>query len=195
VTDKFTGKRKTKETNIQISIDFASREIINIDTGIPFFNHMLHAMAFHGFFGMEITAEGDIDVDPHHLVEDVGLVTGDILADVLKEYGNLRRYGYAVIPMDDALSEVAVDVCGRPYLRYTADFPQRRIGDFDAALIHEYLYALTVRAKINLHVSIRYGLNSHHMIESMFKALGKALHIAYTPSEDTQSDMSTKGML
>ena len=192
---KATVKRKTKETDISVTIDFNSPLSITTDTEIPFFNHMLHAMAFHGVFGMDVYARGDIDVDPHHVVEDVGLVTGDVLSDILVEYRAVSRYGYSVIPMDDALSEVAIDVCGRPYFRYVADFPQAKTGSFDVALIREYLYALTVRAKINLHAEIRYGLNSHHMIESLFKALGKALHAAYIPMNNINNIRSTKGML
>lgn len=192
---KATVKRKTKETNISVTVDFTSTRPITADTELPFFNHMLHAMAFHGAFGMDVYARGDIDVDPHHVVEDVGLVTGDVLSAILVEYGAVSRYGYSLIPMDDALSEVVIDVCGRPYFRYVADFPQGKAGDFDVALIREYLYALTVRAKLNLHAEIRYGLNSHHMIESLFKALGKALHTAYIPLNNEDSIMSTKGTI
>lgn len=192
---KATVKRKTKETDISVTIDFTSSESITVDTKIPFFNHMLRAMAFHGAFGLDVYARGDIDVDPHHVVEDIGLVTGDVLSDILVEYGAVSRYGYSVIPMDDSLSEVVIDVCGRPYFRYVADLPQGRVGDFDVALIREYLYALTVRAKINLHAEIRYGLNSHHMIESLFKALGRAIHAAYIPLNSENSSMSTKGTI
>jgi len=192
---KATVKRKTKETDISVTIDFTSPRSIITDTEIPFFNHMLHAMAFHGAFGMDVYARGDIDVDPHHVVEDVGLVTGDVLSDILVEYRAVSRYGYSVIPMDDALSEIVIDVCDRPYFRYVADFPQDKAGNFDVALIREYLYALTVRAKINLHAEIRYGLNSHHMVESLFKALGKALHAAYIPLDRGRESMSTKGTL
>ena len=175
-----------------IEFDPDAQEGIEIDTGVPFVNHLLEAMAFHGGFGLKIQARGDVEVDHHHIVEDIGLVFGSALHKVATDYGNVHRFGYSVIPMDEALSEVTIDVCGRPTLVFTDSFPQGRIGDFDLCLIQEFLKALTSRAKIALHAKVRYGENSHHMAESLFKALGKSLREAYSKSEDLRS---TKGTL
>jgi imidazoleglycerol-phosphate dehydratase len=149
-------------------------------------------MAFHGAFSIRVEALGDTDVDPHHLVEDVGLVLGDTLAKLSWDTGPVKRFGHAVIPMDEALSEVTVDVSGRPSLIYQASFPQSHAGDFDLALLREFMVALSGRARISLHGTVRYGENSHHMAESLFKALGKAIGQAYTFEDKV---LSTKGAL
>lgn len=184
-------RRTTGETQIDLTLDLDSREI-DLQLNLPFFNHMLHAMAFHGGFSLSIHAQGDIDVDPHHLVEDIGLVLGSALDDIIGDTGPIRRFGHAVIPMDDAASEVILDAANRPFLVFHADFPQQAIGTFDTALIPEFLTALTNSAKITLHGACRYGRNSHHMAEALFKALGKAIAQAYTPVEQV---LSTKGVL
>lgn len=191
--DPITISRKTKETEIDLAIDMSSSEPVDIRTTIAFFDHMLTAMAFHGGFAFRIAAKGDTHVDPHHLVEDAGLVLGDSLAEHVTSRGPVFRYGHAVIPMDDALSEVTVDACGRPYLVFSAEFPQPRSGDFDNSLAREFLLALTNRAGINLHAACRYGRNGHHMLESLFKALGIALKQAYAPA--ARGVRSTKGVL
>ena len=185
--------RKTKETEISVQLDMGSVRAPLIDTQLPFFDHILHSMAFHGRFALQIAARGDIHVDPHHLVEDTGLVLGDALLETAQEIQGIARYGYALIPMDDALSEVCMDACGRPFLVYHADYPQNRSGDFDMWLIREFLLALTNRARINVHAHCRYGENSHHMAESLFKALGIALKQSYTIVTDELR--STKGVL
>jgi imidazoleglycerol-phosphate dehydratase len=192
---KTISSRKTKETDIHIEIDPDGEGNISIKTGVPFLDHLLHAMAFHGGFDLTIKAKGDLDVDPHHLIEDTGIVLGQTLLNIVTEYGSIVRFSYAIIPMDDALSEVVIDVCGRPSLIYKAMFPQRRVGDFDTALLKEFLTGLTSRAGMSLHAHIRYGENSHHMAESLFKALGKAIKIAYTKTGDNQGEMSTKGTI
>lgn len=185
--------RTTKETDITVKLSIEDPELLSFDTGVPFFDHMLRAFAFHGGIGLDIQARGDIEVDPHHTVEDVGLVLGDAFAQISADYGALSRYGHAVIPMDDALAEVTVDVAGRPYLVYKADYPQAYAGEFDLALVREFFLALSNRAAINLHALSRYGENGHHMAEALFKAAGIAMRAAFTPRAG--SARSTKGVL
>jgi imidazoleglycerol-phosphate dehydratase len=192
---KTISNRKTKETDILIEIDPDGRGNISIKTGVPFMDHLLHAMAFHGGFDLTIKAKGDIDVDPHHLIEDTGIVLGEALRNIVAEHGSIERFSNAIIPMDDALSEVVIDVCGRPSLIYKASFPQSRVGDFDTALLKEFLTGLVSRAGMSLHAHIRYGENSHHMAEALFKALGKAIKDAYTSTSENREEMSTKGTI
>jgi imidazoleglycerol-phosphate dehydratase len=188
-----TESRDTKETKIRIDLDMSARGV-SVTTGLPFFDHLLEAMAYHGRFALTVAAEGDVEVDPHHLVEDTGLVLGSALAGTVERYGSVLRFGHAVVPMDDALSEVTVDAGGRPYLVYSADYPQEYCGGFSTTLIREFLLALSNAAKINLHAECRYGENSHHMAEALFKALGRALSSSYTLNESGE-DVSTKGVV
>ena len=185
--------RKTKETDINLTLDLDAKGV-EIDTPVAFFNHMLTAMAFHGGFALKVKADGDVDVDPHHLVEDIGLVLGDALAKSAEKAGVVKRYGNSVIPMDEAVSEAVIDICGRPTMVLNADFPQPMAGTFDMCLIREFLIALSNRAQIALHCTCRYGQNSHHMAEALFKALGKAIGQAYSVSESSQV-LSTKGLI
>lgn len=194
-TRNITIHRKTKETDIQLSLDLSGTGSVKCATGLPFFDHMLHAMAFHGKFDLEIEATGDLEVDPHHLVEDVGLVLGQALKESVEKYGGVVRYAHKVIPMDEAISEVTMDVCMRPYLVYKADYPQDRSGNFDMWLVREFFHALAAKGAITLHAVVRYGENSHHMSESLFKALGLAIKEAYTPIGKGTGSMSTKGKL
>jgi imidazoleglycerol-phosphate dehydratase len=188
-------ERNTKETQIQLSLDLDRKDPPKISTGVPFFDHLLTAFAFHGGFYLEVNAKGDIEVDPHHLVEDTGIVLGDAFKKAQELRGGLVRYGWSVIPMDDALSEVAVDACGRAYWVYQAVFPQTHAGTFDLSLVREFLIGLANRAQINLHALCRYGSNGHHMVEALFKALGKALAQAYAPRDGGSAAMSTKGLV
>ena len=185
--------RKTKETEISVGVDFDRRGEISVSTGVPFFDHLLQAMAFHGRFGFIVRGRGDIEVDEHHLVEDTGIVFGEALARLLEAHGPVHRYAQAVIPMDEALSEVVIDVSGRPYLVFTGAFPQERIGSFQAVLLREFLSGLSSRGRMAVHAQLRYGENSHHMAEALFKALGIALSRAYAPA--SSAEMSTKGTL
>lgn len=186
-------ERTTRETSIKLSLDFdVPAQAVN--TGLPFFDHILTSMAYHGFFGLNIEAEGDLAVDAHHLVEDIGIALGTALNQTVQQYGHVQRYGHSIIPMDEALSEVAVDVSGRPYLVYTAEYPQEYCGKFPTALVREFMYALAHNAKINLHAHCRYGDNSHHMVEALFKALGRTFMTAYQKSERDEP-ASTKGLL
>jgi imidazoleglycerol-phosphate dehydratase len=188
-------ERTTKETKIQLTLDLDRRDPPRVATSVPFFDHMLTAFAFHGGFYLEVTAQGDLEVDPHHLVEDMGIVLGDAFKKVQEGRGGVARYGWSVIPMDDALSEVAVDVCGRAYWVYQASFPQTHAGTFDLSLVREFVIGLANRAQINLHALCRYGSNGHHMVEALFKALGKALAQAYAPRDGGSAAMSTKGLV
>jgi imidazoleglycerol-phosphate dehydratase len=192
-----TVQRKTKETEITLSLSGPglSAPQTAVDTEAPFFDHMLTAMAFHGGFGLSLTARGDIHVDYHHLVEDTGLVLGDAFHQLFEKTGAVMRFGHAVIPMDDALAEAVIDVAERPCLVYQARFPQPCSGIFPMDLLKEFFYAFTQKARINLHLLCRYGDNSHHMAEALFKAFGKALRAAYTPGGGTREEMSTKGVL
>lgn len=187
-------ERKTAETQISVDLTVPRSEQMEIDTGLPFFNHMLHAMTFHGGFGAKIQARGDVDVDPHHLVEDVGLVLGEALNEALNSLSSpIRRFGHSVIPMDDSLAEVTVDLGGRPYLEYKCDYPQQWAGEFDLSLIREFIYAFSHRGEINIHAECRYGLNGHHMAEALFKALGRALGEALETDSRYNGVPSTKG--
>ena len=188
-----TINRKTKETDIILSLDMAGKGV-EIDTPAAFFNHMLTAMAFHGGFALSIQASGDVEVDLHHLVEDIGLVLGDALSQAAAKTGVVKRFGYSIIPMDEAVSEVVIDICGRPSMVLNADFPQPKAGTFDMCLIREFLIALSNRAQIALHCTCRYGQNSHHMAEALFKALGKAIAQSYA-AVDSDQVLSTKGLI
>ena len=185
--------RKTRETDISLELDFAPGAEIGIHTGVPFFNHLLQAMCFHGRFGLILKARGDVEVDEHHLVEDTGLVFGEALSRLLEEHGPVQRFSEARVPMDEALSEAVIDVSGRPYLVFSGTFPQQRVGSFQTILVEEFLAALAKKARITIHVHLRYGRNSHHMAEALFKALGVALSRAYAPAPS--AGMSTKGTL
>jgi imidazoleglycerol-phosphate dehydratase len=195
--DAVTLSRTTKETDISLSFLQCrkSRDDIRIDTGLPFFDHMLTAMIFHGGFGLSLKARGDTAVDYHHLVEDTGLVLGEAFHKLQEQNEAVRRFGHAVIPMDEALSEAVIDAAERPCLVYQAQFPQEFCGNFPVALFKEFFSAFVQRARINLHLLCRCGDNSHHMAEALFKAFGKALSAAYAPQSGTREDMSTKGVL
>ena len=184
--------RATHETQISLTLDPDAAVEGGIDTGIAFFDHMLTAMSFHGRLGLSVAAKGDIAVDPHHLVEDVGLVLGQAFAEVLVKTGATARFGHAVIPMDEALAEVVIDVCGRPTLSLHAVFTHLWAGTFDLSLLREFFVALASSARISLHIEVRRGENGHHMAEAAFKALGRALAAAYARDDRA---MSSKGRI
>ncbi|MBI9108303.1 MAG: imidazoleglycerol-phosphate dehydratase HisB [Spirochaetales bacterium] len=187
-------RRTTKETDIALSLNIDSSETPRIITGLPFFDHLLYSMAFHGGFYLKIEASGDIEVDPHHLVEDTGLVLGDAFKKAAESGPAINRFGHFIVPMDDSLSEATIDASGRPYLVYKADYPQPNAGVFDIFLLKEFLKAFSDRAGVTLHAECRYGENSHHMVEALFKAIGKALGMAYKPAA-ADKVLSTKGTL
>jgi imidazoleglycerol-phosphate dehydratase len=186
-------RRTTKETEIQLELDMDGGGTSSIASGVPFFDHLLTAMAHHGGFRASLRARGDLEVDAHHLVEDVGIVLGSALAETVVRHGAVARFGWSLIPMDEALAEAAIDVCGRPTSVFGVSFPQPAVGGFDLALLREFAGGLAASAKLSLHLSVRYGDNSHHMAEALFKALGKALGQAYRSAGGPPSDMSTKG--
>jgi len=186
-------ERKTAETDISLSLCLDGGDV-KIDTGIGFFDHMLTAFAVHGGFGLEVRCDGDLQVDCHHSVEDVGIVLGRALSECLGDKGGIERYGSFFIPMDESLGFCAVDVSGRPFSVFEADFPEERIGDFDTCMCKEFFRALAMNSGITLHARVTYGENSHHMAEALFKALGHALAIAVAPRRD-KSALSTKGVL
>jgi len=190
-----TVHRVTKETDITILLDMDRPEEPKIQTTLPFFDHILYSMAFHGGFYLQVQGKGDTDVDPHHLVEDTGLALGMALQETLTKRGGIMRYGAAKTPMDEALSEVIIDAGGRPYFVYQGNLPQNYAGTFDLTLIREFWIALANTGKLSLHGLMPYGENAHHMVEALFKSLGRALAQAYAPKKGGQKAMSTKGSL
>ena len=187
--------RKTKETRIILRLDLDGFGKHSISTGIPFFDHMLSLFAMHGFFDLYIEAEGDIGVDFHHTVEDVGICLGDGFKEAIGDGKGLRRYGMATIPMDEALVSVALDLSMRPYLGYHPGLKKRKIGLFDLDLIEEFYRAFVNHSGITLHINTLYGRNTHHIIEAIFKGVGRALDMASSLDQRVRGVMSTKGRL
>ena len=188
-------QRKTKETQIDVRIGLDGKGSFGGQTGIGFFDHMLSGFARHGFFDLEVSVKGDLEVDGHHTVEDTGIVLGQAIADALGTKEGIRRYGHFLLPMDDALVLCAVDLCGRPYLNFDYTFPTEKIGDLDTQLIREFFYALSWSAGMNLHIKVLDGINSHHVAEAVFKAFGKALDAAVSKEPRVTGVLSTKGTL
>lgn len=167
----------------------------DIRTGIGFFDHMLEGFARHGLFDLTVQVKGDLHVDGHHTVEDTGIVLGQAIAQAIGDKKGIRRYGFFILPMDDALALSAVDLCGRPYFEFECDFPTPMIGELDSQLIREFFYAVSYSAAMNLHLKMMSGLNSHHMAEAMFKSFAKALDMAVGRDERIDGVLSTKGSL
>lgn len=187
--------RKTKETDIQLTLTLDGTGKAQIDTGIGFFDHMLDGFARHGFFDLDCKVIGDLHVDGHHIVEDTGIVLGQAIREAIGDKKGMKRYGSFILPMDDALALCAIDLCGRPYFSFTCDFPTERVGYLDTELIREFFYAVSYSAGMNLHIKMLSGLNSHHMIEAMFKAFAKALDEATGMDQRATDVLSTKGVL
>ncbi|MEN6478972.1 MAG: imidazoleglycerol-phosphate dehydratase HisB [Anaerolineales bacterium] len=187
--------RITRETEVRVSLELDGSGQADIDTGVPFLDHMLHHVALHGLFDLTVHARGDVEVDDHHTVEDVGIVLGQTLAQAVGERTGLTRYGSQLLPMDEALALVAVDVSGRSVLVYEAELPAAKVGTFDTELVHEFLRALSQHAGLTLHVRVLSGANTHHIIEAIFKALGRALGQAVTLDARRADVPSTKGVL
>lgn len=190
-----TMKRQTAETNISITLNIDGTGKSEIATGIGFFDHMLLLLTKHGFMDLQLIAQGDLQVDGHHTVEDTGIVLGQALAKALGDKSGIKRYGTAFVPMDEALAMVSLDISGRPFLVFDVAIPSERIGDFDSELTEEFLRALSVHAGLTLHVRLLSGKNSHHIVEAIFKALGRALDEAASIDERIVGVMSSKGML
>lgn len=192
---KATINRQTRETKVEVSIDLDGAGDSRIKTGIGFFDHMLTLFARHGLFTLDVQASGDLEVDNHHTVEDVGIVLGQTLAKAAGNKNGIRRYGQIYIPMDEALVLVVLDFSGRPYLAFDAGLGQGRVGEFDVEMTEEFLRALAVNAGLTLHVRLLAGKNRHHIIEAIFKALGRALAAALEIDPRVQGIPSSKGLL
>ncbi len=187
--------RTTKETAIELKLALDGEGKADIDTGIGFFNHMLEGFARHGFFDLTLRVNGDLAVDGHHTVEDAGIVLGTAIREALGDKKGIKRYGFFILPMDDALALCAVDLCGRPYLSFDGTFPDAMAGAFDTGLVKEFFYAVSYSAAMNIHIKLLSGENSHHMIEAVFKAFAKALDDAVTTDNRIKDVLSTKGSL
>jgi len=187
--------RKTKETEIEIDLSLDGEGAYRISTGIPFFDHMLESFAKHGLFDLTLTAKGDLQVDLHHTVEDVGIALGQAFRKALGDAEGIRRYGSQLLPMAEAKVEVSVDVSNRPYLVYRVELPNARIGTFDASLTEDFLYALAHNAGLDLHVDLRYGKSPHHVVEAVFKGLARALRVAVERDPRVKGLPTVKGAL
>ncbi len=190
-----TVNRKTKETDISVRLVLDGKGESKIDTGIGFFDHMLQGFAKHGFFDLEVKATGDLNVDGHHTVEDTGIVLGEAFAKAVGDKAGMKRYGYFILPMDDALVLCAIDFCGRPYFSYNLEVAEERCGDFETVLAREFFYAFSYSAGINLHIKQLSGINGHHILESAFKAFAKAVDMATQTDPRVEGVLSTKGNL
>ena len=194
-TRKVELARKTAETDIYLKLDLDGTGVYDIKTGIGFFDHMLNLMTKHGMLDLEIKANGDLEVDGHHTVEDIGICLGQSLKEALGNKAGINRYGHALVPMDEALLLVALDLSGRGHLEFTAELPSPKVGDFETELVEEFLRALALNGGITLHVKQMSGRNTHHIIEGIFKALGRALRIAVESDSRAKGIPSTKGVL
>jgi imidazoleglycerol-phosphate dehydratase len=190
-----TVARKTKETDIRLELHLDGDGRSAVTTGIPFLDHMLELFAKHGLFDVTVQARGDLEVDYHHTVEDVGLVLGQALRDALGDKAGIRRFGEATVPLDEALVQTVVDLSGRPFLVYDVRIKQAKIGSFDVELIHDFLLALVNQAGMNLHVRMLSGRNPHHIVEATFKGLARALDVATQRDPRVRGVLSTKGTL
>ncbi len=188
-------KRTTKETDISVRLDLDGTGESKIDTGIGFFDHMLEGFAKHGFFDLNVSVEGDLLVDGHHSVEDTGIVLGEAIREALGSKEGIVRYGSMILPMDDALVLTAIDLCDRPYFSYDATFPTERIGYLDTELVREFFYAISYSARMNLHIKVLEGINSHHICEAMFKSFARSLDMATSNDPRVINVLSTKGTL
>lgn len=190
-----TIERTTTETQVKVDLALDGTGHGQIQTSIPFLDHMLTLLAKHGFFDLTVQAKGDTEIDDHHTVEDIGIVLGDALKQALGTKEGVRRFGWASVPLDEALAQVTVDLSGRPYLVYRVELPQRRIKAFDLGLFEDFFQAFVTHAAMNLHVNLLYGRNPHHIVEAVFKALAKALDQATALDERVTGVLSTKGKL
>ncbi len=197
MTNKRTAKieRMTNETKVWVEIDLDGEGKADIDTGVPFMDHMLDLFTKHGLFDASIKAKGDTYIDDHHTTEDIGIVLGQAVKEALGDKIGIKRYGNAFVPMDDALAQVIIDISNRPHLEFRAQFPTEKVGNFDTELVHEFLWKFALEARMNVHVIVHYGANTHHMIEAIFKALARAIDDAITKDDRVKGVPSTKGLL
>lgn len=187
--------RKTKETDIEVSLQIDGTGKSVIDTGVGFFNHMLEGFAKHGFFDLKLSCKGDLQVDTHHTVEDCGIVLGQAIKEAVGDKKGIKRYGSFILPMDETLVLCAVDLCGRPYFSWDAEFTVPTLGDLETEVIKEFFYAVSYSAAMNLHIKVLTPGNNHHMAEAMFKSFAKALDEAVTVDSRITDILSTKGSL
>lgn len=188
-------ERKTKETEINVQLVLDGRGEYEIQTGVAFFDHMLESFARHGAFDLRIAAKGDLEVDTHHTVEDVGITLGQAFREALGSATGIRRYGSIALPMAESKVEVALDVSNRPYLVYHVDLNNTRVGSFDASLTEDFLYGFSQHAGVDLHVELRYGKNPHHVVEAIFKGVARALRAAVEPDSRLRGLPTVKGAL
>ncbi len=192
---RVTLKRTTKETDILITLNLDGSGHNDIDTGIGFFDHMLNGFARHGLFDLTVKVTGDLHVDCHHTVEDTGIVLGQAIQKAVGDKAGLKRYGHFILPMDETLALCAIDLSGRPYLKYDAEFTVERLGELDTEMIREFFYAVSYGGMMNLHLRILDGENNHHMAEALFKSFGKALDTATQEEPRMKEAWTTKGSL
>lgn len=190
-----SGKRETAETKIDLTVRLDDPSEIKIETGVGFFDHMLHAFARHGRIGLTLQVEGDLHIDSHHTVEDTGIVLGKAVREALGDKHGIVRFGTSYVPMDDALGFVSLDISGRPFLHFEGEFNLPSLGNFDTELVREFFQAFAFQAGITLHARVLYGENTHHKIEALFKALGRALAEAVKIDPSLEGVLSTKGLL
>ncbi|MDH4162930.1 MAG: imidazoleglycerol-phosphate dehydratase HisB [Nitrospirota bacterium] len=193
---KTTIDRKTKETDIRITLDLDGTGVYSIKTGVPFMDHMFSHIAKHGFFDLTLKAKGDTHIDDHHSVEDLGIAFGQALKKALGDSKGIRRYGEATVPMDETLAQVVLDLSGRPFLVYNVDLPKKyKLKDFDPGLAEDFFQSVANHAGMNLHINLFYGRDVHHMLEGIFKAFGRALDQATTVDRRIKGVLSTKGKI
>jgi imidazoleglycerol-phosphate dehydratase len=191
-----TISRKTRETEITVSVDLDGTGAGSLQTGLPFLDHMLDQVARHGLVDLTVHANGDLEIDAHHTVEDIGITLGQACLEALGSKSGIRRYGHAYVPLDEALSRVVLDLSGRPGLEYHVEFPRARVGDFDVDLFHEFFQGFVNHAKVTMHIDMLRGRNAHHVVETVYKAFGRALRMAVEPDPRmTGVTPSTKGSL
>ncbi|WP_112181008.1 MULTISPECIES: imidazoleglycerol-phosphate dehydratase HisB [Paraliobacillus] len=188
-------QRKTNETVIEVACNLDNSQEVTISTGVGFFDHMLELFARHGRIGLTVKANGDLHIDSHHTVEDVGIVLGQVIKEALGDKKQINRYGTAYVPMDETLGFVSLDISGRPFLVLDATFENQKLGNFDTELVREFLQAFAFQAGITLHARILYGINTHHKVEALFKALGRALAEAIRINPEILGVNSTKGLI
>lgn len=188
-------KRATKETQIEVTLNLDGSGKNEIHTGIGFFDHMLDGFARHGLFDLKVEVQGDLQVDCHHTIEDTGIVLGQAIREAVGNKAGIKRYGHMILPMDETLALCAVDLSGRPYLKYDVAFTAERIGEFDTEMIKEFFYAVSYSAMMNIHLKILDGENNHHMAEALFKSFGKALDMATMKEPRMKEAWTTKGSL
>jgi len=190
-----TIERNTKETQIRLTLCLDGRGHCELDTPVPFLNHMLHAWAHHGRFDLTVSARGDVDVDDHHTVEDIGICLGQAFLQAVGDKKGIERYGHAWVPMDEALAQAVVDISNRPHLEFGATFPDRQVGRMPTELVHEFFWKFALEARVTLHLLLHSGRNTHHMVEALFKACGRALREAVRRDPAFSEVPSTKGVL